>query len=146
MKINELLEAAGVDQTSKDADGNYIGFDQTRKVWVTIPRDVGRNMINRGELANGQLSITTRYPAFNPPAASQSTQPKQASGAPSFGAYAKGQLSQLKPKNIATNVSNKMNQAGIDAIEKLKKVPAAAGDWLDRDERKQRSRGGDFTG
>ena len=133
------------DKTRKDHNGNFLGFDPTRKVWVTIPRDVGKNMISRGELANGALMVTTRYPEFSPSAAPKPEQPSGASGA-SFGAYAKNQLSQLKPKNIATNLSNKMNQAGINAVEKLKKVPAAAGDWLDRDERKQRSRGGDFTG
>ena len=145
MKINEVMAR---DTTKKDGNGNFIGFDPERKVWVTIPRDVGKYMINKGELKDGALMVKTNYPEFAPstgPVVHRNPQQAGASGA-SFGAYAKNQLSQLKPKNIATNVSNKMNQAGINAVEKLKKVPAAAGDWLDRDERKQRSRGGDFTG
>jgi hypothetical protein len=70
MKIRELLEAAPVDQTNKDRDGNYIGFDQTRKVWVTIPRYEGIGLIKSGQLSNGQLSIKKKYPEFKPPAAS----------------------------------------------------------------------------
>jgi len=81
MKIQELLEAAPVDQTNKDRDGNYIGFDQTRKVWVTIPRYEGIGLIKSGQLSNGQLTIKTKYPEFKPPAASASQQSTQKSPA-----------------------------------------------------------------
>jgi hypothetical protein len=146
MKINEVMAR---DNTKKDGNGNFIGFDAERKVWVTIPRDVGKYMINKGELKDGALMVKTNYPEFAPstgPVVHRNPQQGYDTNNPNFGAYAKNQLGQLKPKNIAKNVSNKMNQAGIDAVEKLKKVPAAAGDWLDRDAQKQRSRGGDFTG
>jgi hypothetical protein len=81
MKIRELLEAAPVDQTTKDAAGNYIGFDQTRKVWVTIPRYEGIGLIKSGQLSNGQLTIKTKYPEFKPPAASAAPKAPQATPA-----------------------------------------------------------------
>jgi hypothetical protein len=146
MKINEVMAR---DTTKKDGNGNFIGFDAERKVWVTIPRDVGKYMINKGELKDGALMVKTNYPEFAPstgPVVHRTPQQGYDTNNPNFGDYAKNQLGQLTPKNIAKNISNKMNQAGIDAVEKLKKVPAAAGDWLDRDAQKQRSRGGDFTG
>ena len=75
------------DKTRKDHNGNFLGFDPTRKVWVTIPRDVGKNMISRGELANGALMVTTRYPEFSPSAAPKAPQATPA-GQSKIGAWA----------------------------------------------------------
>ena len=131
------------DTTKKDGNGNFIGFDPERKVWVTIPRDVGKYMINKGELTNGALMVKTRYPEFAPstgPVVHRT--PQQANpAAPGALGYAVDKMkynNPLSPSNI--------KQAGRNAVDKLARVPAAAGDWLDRDAQKQRSRGGDFTG
>ena len=69
MKINELLESTYKDKTRKDHNGNFLGYDPDRKVWVVVPRYEGIGMIRSGELANGVLKNGTRYPEFNPSAA-----------------------------------------------------------------------------
>lgn len=70
MKIKELLESTTPrDKTRKDHNGNFLGYDPDRKVWVVIPRYDGIGMIRRGELANGVLKIGTDYPEFSPSAA-----------------------------------------------------------------------------
>jgi hypothetical protein len=139
MKINEVMAK---DKTRKDHNGNFLGFDPTRKVWVVIPRDVGKSMINKGELKDGALMMATRYPEFSPSTSPQLNQnPTANPAAPGALGYAVDKMKSnnpLSPSNI--------KQAGRNAVDKLARVPAAAGDWLDRDAQKQRSRGGDFTG
>ena len=131
------------DNTKKDGNGNFIGFDPERKVWVTIPRDVGKYMINKGELTNGALMVKTNYPEFAPSSGPvvhrtpQQADPK----APGAIGHAVDKIKNANPLS-PTNIK----QAGRNAVDKLARVPAAAGDWLDRDRQKQRSRGGDFTG
>ena len=76
MKIEELVEAAAPrDKTRKDHNGNFLGFDPERKVWVVIPRYEGIGMIRSGELANGILKIPTKYPEFSPSAAPKADMP-----------------------------------------------------------------------
>ena len=74
MKIQELLEAAARDKTRKDHNGNFLGFDPERKVWVVIPRYEGIGMIRSGDLANGVLKVKTSYPEFSPSAAPKAPQ------------------------------------------------------------------------
>jgi hypothetical protein len=75
MKINELLEATTPrDKTRKDHNGNFLGFDPERRVWVVVPRYEGIGMIRSGELANGVLTHGTRYPEFSPSAAPKAPQ------------------------------------------------------------------------
>ena len=76
MKIQELIEAtAPRDKTRKDPNGNFLGYDPERRVWVVIPRYDGIRMIRSGELANGVLKIGTKYPEFNPSASPKPQQP-----------------------------------------------------------------------
>jgi hypothetical protein len=70
MKIQELLEAnAPRDKTRKDHNGNFLGYDPDRKVWVVVPRYDGIGMIRSGDLANGVLKHGSKYPEFSPSAA-----------------------------------------------------------------------------
>lgn len=138
MKINEVMAK---DKTRKDHNGNFLGFDPDRKVWVVIPRDVGKTMIHRGELANGALMIPTRYPEFSPSAAPKPDFVGTKTTAPGALGYAVDKMKSsnpLDPSNI--------KQAGRDAVDKLARLPRAASDWLDREAQKQRSKGSDFTG
>ena len=66
MKINEVMAR---DKTRKDHNGNFLGFDPDRKVWVVVPRYEGIGMIRSGELANGVLKNGSKYPEFSPSAA-----------------------------------------------------------------------------
>jgi hypothetical protein len=84
MKIQELLETTTPrDKTRKDHNGNFLGYDPERRVWVVIPRYEGIGMIRSGELANGVLTHGTKYPEFSPSAApkpQQSTISRTSSG------------------------------------------------------------------
>jgi hypothetical protein len=75
MKINELLESAPRDKTRKDHNGNFLGFDPDRKVWVVIPRYDGIGMIRSGDLANGVLKHGSKYPEFSPSASPKPQMP-----------------------------------------------------------------------
>jgi hypothetical protein len=87
MKINELLEtAAPRDKTRKDHNGNFLGFDPERKVWVVIPRYEGIGMIRSGDLANGVLKNGSKYPEFSPSAAPKPQMPT--TGQSKIGAWA----------------------------------------------------------
>ena len=100
-------------------------------------------MINKGELTNGALMVKTNYPEFAPstgPVVHRT--PQQANpAAPGALGYAVDKMKNANPLSTAN-----IKQAGRNAVDKLARLPAAAGDWLDRDAQKQRSRGGDFTG
>ena len=75
MKIKELLESAPRDKTRKDHNGNFLGYDPDRKVWVVVPRYEGIGMIRSGDLANGVLKYGTKYPEFSPSAAPKPQMP-----------------------------------------------------------------------
>ena len=128
MKIQELLEAIPVDQTTKDRNGDYIAFDQTRKVWVTVPKAVGKSMINRGKLSNGQLTVKTNYPEFHPPAAQSQAQPTQKTP---------------KGNNWVQRKGAEWQQS---AVNQLKKTPSAVKRWMDQERQAHRSTGESFDG
>ena len=139
MKIQELLEAATRDKTRKDHNGNFLGFDPERKVWVVIPRYDGIGMIRKGELKNGVLDMKTSYPEFNPSAAPKpdsdtSSKYKDPNTVGAFGHA-------VDKAKDALNVNARVKKAGRDAVDTIAAFPKAVGSWMDKERDANRSRG-----
>jgi len=123
MKINEVMAR---DKTRKDHNGNFLGFDPGREVWVVVPRNIGKSMITRGELTNGVLSVKTKYPEFQPSA------------------------SPITPSQETPKSSNWIQRKGSEwqqsSVQKLKQAPAAVSQWMDKEKQAHKSTGSSYDG